>query len=158
LGNRARARGSSARVGRRVRLAGSTAAADAQGGDGAPLGERAREARPRRRVRRPLRAHARLGGAPIRARSHRLGAASVLRVDLTSWYAPAMSNVTHVTWSFPTTIVFGIGSLSTLGDHVRRAGGKRALVVCDPGVVKAEIADRVRKVLEAAGIATAAYD
>ncbi|MDF2695320.1 MAG: alcohol dehydrogenase, partial [Labilithrix sp.] len=53
-----------------------------------------------------------------------------------------------VTWSFPTTVVFGTGSLSALGDHVRRANGKRALVVCDPGVVKAQIAERVRKVLE----------
>jgi alcohol dehydrogenase class IV len=69
-----------------------------------------------------------------------------------------MSNVTHVTWSFPTTIVFGDGSLATLTDHVRRAGGKRALVVCDPGVVKVGIADRVRSVLEEAGIAAAIFD
>ncbi|HVH43207.1 MAG TPA: iron-containing alcohol dehydrogenase [Labilithrix sp.] len=63
-----------------------------------------------------------------------------------------------VTWSFPTTVVFGAGSLSKLGDHVRRASGKRALVVCDPGVVKAQIAERVRKVLDDAGIPAALFD
>lgn len=63
-----------------------------------------------------------------------------------------------VTWSFPTTIVFGDGSLSTLPDHVKRQGAKRALVVCDAGVVKAGIAERVRKVLEDGGVATAIFD
>ena len=39
-----------------------------------------------------------------------------------------------VTWSFPTTIVFGVGAVAALvGDHVKRLGAKRALVVCDPG-------------------------
>ena len=63
-----------------------------------------------------------------------------------------------VTWGFPTTVVFGAGSLSKLSDHVRRAGGTRALLVCDPGVVKAQIAERVQKVLEQAGIPTAVFD
>lgn len=63
-----------------------------------------------------------------------------------------------VTWSFPTTVVFGNGSLSVLGDHVRRASGTRALVVCDPGVVKALIAARVQKVLETAGIPAMVFD
>ena len=63
-----------------------------------------------------------------------------------------------VTWSFPTTVVFGNGSISTLADHVRRVGGKRALVVCDPGVVKAGIAEKVRKVLEDAGVPAAVFD
>lgn len=63
-----------------------------------------------------------------------------------------------VTWSFPTTVVFGNGALATLGDHVRRASGTRALVVCDPGVVKAQIAERVRKTLEDAGIPALIFD
>ena len=63
-----------------------------------------------------------------------------------------------VTWSFPTKIVFGAGALATLGDHVRAAGGQRALVVADGGVVKAGITERVRKVLEGAGIATMVFD
>lgn len=63
-----------------------------------------------------------------------------------------------VTWSFPTTIVFGNGSLAKLPDHVRRVSGTRALLVCDPGVVRAGIAERVRGVLEGAGVAVALFD
>jgi alcohol dehydrogenase class IV len=62
------------------------------------------------------------------------------------------------TWSFPTKVVFGNGALSTLADHVKAAGGRRALVVGDPGVVKVGIADKVRKVLEAGGIAASIFD
>lgn len=63
-----------------------------------------------------------------------------------------------VTWSFPTTIVFGNGAISAVGDHVRRASGKRALIVCDEGVVKARIAARVQKLLEEAGVPTMVFD
>lgn len=63
-----------------------------------------------------------------------------------------------VTWAFPTTIVFGTGAVSTVADHVRRVGGRRALVVCDPGIVRAGIAERVRTLLETAGIAAAVFD
>lgn len=63
-----------------------------------------------------------------------------------------------VTWSFPTTVVFGNGSIRTIGDHVRRIGSARALVVCDAGVVNAGIAGKVQTCLEEAGIAVALYD
>jgi 4-hydroxybutyrate dehydrogenase len=63
-----------------------------------------------------------------------------------------------VSWSFPTTIVFGIGAVARVGDHAKRLGARRALVVCDAGVVKVGIAERVRALLEAAGIATAVFD
>jgi len=63
-----------------------------------------------------------------------------------------------VTWSFPTTIVFGNGSISTIGDHVRRVNATRALIVCDPGVVKAGVAEKVRKVLEDGGIPAMIFD
>src|SRR6185369_15425154 len=63
-----------------------------------------------------------------------------------------------ITWSFPTSVVFGSGAIATLPDHVRRANGRRALIVCDPGVVKADIAGRVQKVLDGAGIPTLVYD
>lgn len=66
--------------------------------------------------------------------------------------------MSFTTWSFPTTVVFGNGSIGVLGDHVRRAKGTRALVVCDPGVVKAGLAERVRQVLEGAGIPAALFD
>jgi 4-hydroxybutyrate dehydrogenase len=63
-----------------------------------------------------------------------------------------------VTWSFPTTIVFGAGALGTLADHVERAGGSRVLVVCDAGVVKAGILERVKRELDKGGHASAVFD
>src|SRR5258708_12710349 len=63
-----------------------------------------------------------------------------------------------VTWSFPTTIVFGIGAVSTVAEQVRRIGARRALVVCDPGVVKVGIAERVRALLEGSGVAASVFD
>jgi 4-hydroxybutyrate dehydrogenase len=63
-----------------------------------------------------------------------------------------------VTWSFPTTIVFGAGAVSVAADHVRRTGARRALLVCDAGVAKVGIAERVRGLLEAGGVATAIFD
>lgn len=66
--------------------------------------------------------------------------------------------MTIATWSFPTTIVFGNGSIATLGDHIKRVGASRALIVCDPGVVKAGIAERVREVLAGAGIPAMVFD
>jgi 4-hydroxybutyrate dehydrogenase len=66
-----------------------------------------------------------------------------------------MSNPAIVTWSFPTTIVFGAGAVRVVADHVKRVGAKRALLVCDAGVVKVGIAERVRALLEEGGVATA---
>jgi alcohol dehydrogenase class IV len=65
-----------------------------------------------------------------------------------------------VSWSFPTTIVFGVGAVQKTADHVKRVAGDnaRALVVCDAGVVKAGLAERVRAVLDKAGIAAAVFD
>jgi alcohol dehydrogenase class IV len=63
-----------------------------------------------------------------------------------------------VTWSFPTTIVFGVGSLSTLADHVKRVGGTRALVVGDAGVTKAGILAQVTKTLADGGVMSLAFD
>ena len=63
-----------------------------------------------------------------------------------------------VTWSFPTTIVFGSGALATLPDHVKRLGKSRVLVVGDAGVAKAGILERVRRALEEAKIAAALFD
>src|SRR5215469_9030019 len=59
-------------------------------------------------------------------------------------YAPPM---TLASWSFPTTIIFGEGALSTLPDHVRCIGGRRVLIVGDPGVVKAGLLERVTEAL-----------
>ena len=63
-----------------------------------------------------------------------------------------------VTWSFPTTIVFGAGAVQTLADQVKGIGASRALLVCDPGVVRVGIAERIRAILDAGGIAVAVFD
>ena len=63
-----------------------------------------------------------------------------------------------VTWSFPTTVVFGAGALSTLADHMKRLGKSRVLVVCDPGVRKAGLVDRALDVLKRAGVEARAFD
>jgi 4-hydroxybutyrate dehydrogenase len=60
-------------------------------------------------------------------------------------------------WSFPTTVVFGAGAVRTVADHVKRIGAKRALLVCDPGVLDVGIAGRVRSLLDAGGIAAALF-
>jgi alcohol dehydrogenase class IV len=65
---------------------------------------------------------------------------------------------TLVSWSFPTTIVFGVGAVAKVGDHAKRLGARRALVVCDAGVVKVGIAERVRALLDASGVAAAVFD
>ncbi|HEX3769825.1 MAG TPA: iron-containing alcohol dehydrogenase [Polyangiaceae bacterium] len=63
-----------------------------------------------------------------------------------------------VRWSFPTTIVFGSGAVAAVGDYVKRTGAKRALLVADAGVVKVGIAERVRGLLQEAGVATVVFD
>jgi 4-hydroxybutyrate dehydrogenase len=63
-----------------------------------------------------------------------------------------------VTWSFPTTIVFGAGALSALSTHVTRAGGTRVLIVADPGVVRAGVVAKVVTQLDAAKIPHAVFD
>jgi 4-hydroxybutyrate dehydrogenase len=62
-----------------------------------------------------------------------------------------------VTWAFPTTIVFGVGAVGLVADHVKRTGARRALVVCDAGVAKVGIAERVRALLEEGGVAASVF-
>jgi alcohol dehydrogenase class IV len=54
-------------------------------------------------------------------------------------------------------IVFGPGSLEALGEEIGRAGGRKVLVVTDPGVKAAGILDAARDVLAKAGIAHAVF-
>lgn len=63
-----------------------------------------------------------------------------------------------VTWSFPTTVVFGVGAVSAVAGHVKRLGASRALVVCDAGVIRVGIAERVRSLLEAGGVSASVFD
>lgn len=51
-------------------------------------------------------------------------------------------------YEIPTAIEFGNGSISTLSDHVKALNGTKALVVGDPGVVKAGVVDRITAPLD----------
>lgn len=69
-----------------------------------------------------------------------------------------------VSWSFPTQVVFGEGAVKNVADYARVAhargnvaGEVRALLVCDEGVVRVGIAERVKTLLSEAGISTATY-
>ena len=52
---------------------------------------------------------------------------------------------------------FGVGSVEALPEVVAAAGGRRAFVVTDPGVVGSGVIERVRTLLDARGIETAIY-
>src|SRR5262245_31961473 len=51
-------------------------------------------------------------------------------------------------FTFPNRIVFGVGSLRTLPDEIRRLNVTRPLVVADPGIVASGLADAVLRLLD----------
>lgn len=55
-------------------------------------------------------------------------------------------------YEIPTAIEFGNGSVRSLAEHVRSLGGTKVLIVGDPGVVQAGVADRLTAPLAKAGI------
>lgn len=61
-------------------------------------------------------------------------------------------------FTLPTKIVYGCGVLDQLPDEVKAAGGSRALLITDKGIVGAGIADKVTALLDGAGIEYAIYD
>jgi alcohol dehydrogenase class IV len=68
--------------------------------------------------------------------------------------------MTLSTWSFPTRIVFGNGAVKEVGTHARALAGERgkALIVTDPGVIKAGAVDAVRAALDAVEVPHATFD
>ncbi len=60
-------------------------------------------------------------------------------------------------WAFPTRIVFGVGAVKSVGEEARAAGITRALIVTDPGVVRAGLCGPVEEALRHAGIAEAVF-
>ncbi len=56
-----------------------------------------------------------------------------------------------------TRLIFGNGTLSQVGEVARRLGGRRALIVSDPGIVKAGYVTRAASYLVAAGVLTRVY-
>jgi alcohol dehydrogenase class IV len=63
-----------------------------------------------------------------------------------------------VIWSFPTRILFGVGSAARTGDEAKRVGASKALIVTDKGVVKAGVHEPVERSLREAGIESAIFD
>ncbi|MDR2133358.1 MAG: iron-containing alcohol dehydrogenase [Clostridiales Family XIII bacterium] len=61
-------------------------------------------------------------------------------------------------WSSPNPILFGRGASGAVGEHLRRAGCAKALVVYDAGVKAAGLADRILDNIRAAGIETVCFD
>ncbi|NUQ66394.1 MAG: iron-containing alcohol dehydrogenase [Pirellulales bacterium] len=57
-----------------------------------------------------------------------------------------------------TEIVFGPGAAARLGELARQCGGRRVLIVTDPGIVQAGHVDRAEESLRAAGLAVARFD
>lgn len=47
--------------------------------------------------------------------------------------------------TFPGKICFGVGALDMLGDEADKLGGKRAVIITDPGVYKAGLIDPVKE-------------
>ena len=64
----------------------------------------------------------------------------------------------YVTWSFPTRIVFGEGSVRDTGAEVTRLGGHHALIVTDPGLMETGTIEDVIKALKQAKIGHDIFD
>ncbi len=61
-------------------------------------------------------------------------------------------------WQPRTRLVFGANSVEGVGGLAREISRGKVLLVTDPGIVKAGHADRVRALLEAAGLAVTVFD
>ena len=55
-------------------------------------------------------------------------------------------------FTIPATVVMGVGAADEVGRQAKRLGGRRALIVTDPGIAKLGYADRVVAHLKAANI------
>lgn len=61
-------------------------------------------------------------------------------------------------FSLPTEIVYGVNSVSMLGNEVKRLGGKKAFFVTDAGVKESGILEKAYQTLKDAGIAFNVFD
>jgi alcohol dehydrogenase len=68
------------------------------------------------------------------------------------------SNMSPFDFHCPTRIVFGPGRVAELGALTAELGVKRAMVVSDPGIIKAGHTGRCVELLNAAGVATLVFD
>jgi alcohol dehydrogenase class IV len=72
--------------------------------------------------------------------------------------APVRPGAVPQTFYNPTRIIFAEGAAAQIGPHAARLGATRALVVSDPGVVKAGLTRPVVDSLVAAGLGADVYD
>jgi alcohol dehydrogenase class IV len=69
-----------------------------------------------------------------------------------------MNNPSIRRFDIPATILHGGGSRKNLPGLVQELGGKRVLLVTDPGVVQLGVAAEITGILEAAGLEVAVFD
>ncbi len=69
-----------------------------------------------------------------------------------------MNAVPTFEYLMPTRIIHGLGSLSHLGREMRGLGVRRALIVTDPGIRAAGLADRAAAALQEAGVEVVIFD
>jgi alcohol dehydrogenase len=60
--------------------------------------------------------------------------------------------IRNATWSYPTTVLFGAGTVAKLGRACADAGIRRPLVVTDPGLARLPVIQRVLDLLREAGL------
>jgi len=58
----------------------------------------------------------------------------------------------------PTRIRFGVGISDKVGDEIKDTNATRALIVTDPGIVKAGIAERITSIIRSSGVETYLFD
>ena len=68
-----------------------------------------------------------------------------------SYYYANKNPMEAFSFTLPTEIVYGPGSLARLPQEMKRIGCTRPVIITDAGIIKAGIADRVRELVESAG-------
>lgn len=68
-----------------------------------------------------------------------------------SYYYANKNPMEAFSFTLPTEIVYGPGSLARLPQEMKRIGCTRPVIITDTGIIKAGIADRVRELVESAG-------
>jgi alcohol dehydrogenase class IV len=63
----------------------------------------------------------------------------------------------HVFYS-PNKILFGPNTVKNVGNEAQQLGGRKALIITDPGVVQAHVIEPIKASLDAAGVSWAVYD
>jgi len=63
----------------------------------------------------------------------------------------------HVFYS-PNKVLFGPNTVKSVGNEILQLGGRKVLIITDPGIVQADLLRPVKASLEAAGVSHAVYD